>query len=413
MRHKVPILPILFLLSALAGPASAVTCDVDEVPAATLLLPYFETDLITPGLDTLLLIRNAGTAPLLANLTVWSDLGVPVFSFPIGLAKYDTYSLSLRDVLVNGKIPPSYRGTFKDCGTVLPLPDIPSDLLQGFQDALAGRPSPLLGGRCLGLSLPGRPNVAHGYVTIDTVNRCKFFYDPMTEYFKEYFAGLDKTKTRIIADTNKLLGQSIFVDPTSPTYPMAHAEPLVHIEADKDIDTGYTFYKRLVPNGVDRREPLATNFAVSFAQGGVYGGTDLFVWRDPGQPVPAPFTCGSPPSPFPLDEAYVVAFDEQGGSTIPSDSPFFGAAAQRVDLVDSRLRPPPPPTGDFGWLFLNLNRAPTRNGISQAWVVGVVNSAATSDPIFTASYEAERLDSACTTNRGKRTRARFNAPMPY
>lgn len=410
MRQTFPSLILLALL-ALAGPASAAICDLDEVPAATLLLPYFETGLEGTGLDTIIAIRNAGPKPLLANMTVWSDVGAPVFSFPIGLMPYDSYDLSMREVLADGKIPPSHRGTFTDCGNLLPVPDIPSTLLQTIQDVLTGRPAPALGGLCLGLSLPGRSSVAHGYVTIDTVNRCKHFYDPMTSYFNEYFGVGAAAKRRIITDDNKLLGQSIFVDSTSPTHPMAHAEPLVHIEAGKTVDKGYTFYGRLLNwKGEDRREPLATNFAVSFALGGVYGSTELFVWRDPRSFPPGPFACSSPP--FDLDEVAVVAFDEQGGFTNPPGDHFFGAAAQRVDLVDGGLRPPTPATGDFGWLFLNLNLAPNRKAVSQAWVIGLVNSAPTSEPIFTAGYEAVRFDSACTMNNGKKTRARFNAVMP-
>jgi hypothetical protein len=37
------------LATAAARPAAAVTCAVDPVPAATLLLPYFELDLAHPN----------------------------------------------------------------------------------------------------------------------------------------------------------------------------------------------------------------------------------------------------------------------------------------------------------------------------------------------------------------------------
>src|SRR5262249_35595954 len=45
---------LLVGLLALVAPASAVICTIDDVPAATLLLPYFEVDLNNPnGLTTL------------------------------------------------------------------------------------------------------------------------------------------------------------------------------------------------------------------------------------------------------------------------------------------------------------------------------------------------------------------------
>lgn len=406
MRKTIPFL-ILAALLALAGPASAEKCSIEEAPAATLLLPYFETDLVAPGLETIVSIRNADKNPVLANFIVWSDVGVPLFSFPIGLKPYASYDLSMRELLTEGRIPASYRGTFTDCGSQLPVPDIAPTLLQAIQEGVTGRPVVMLSGQCVGLSLPGRPNVAHGYVTIDVVKRCKAFYTPFDDFFEEYFNGKGAAKPRIVSDDNKLLGQSIFVDPSAGlTYPMAHAETLVHIEAYPTAfkKNDYTFYGRLVKwQGWDKREPLATNFAVGFGQGGVYGGTELFVWRDRRERVEdlKPFACASPPAS--LRQTAAVVFDEEGGHKNLSGV-FFGAAAQRVDLVDSGLRPAPPVEGDFGWFFFNLGHRggtpPTRDqrSVAQGWIVGLINSAATSTPIYTAGYHAMQLDSAC---RGK------------
>ena len=47
MKQKAFCAALLCLL-ALAGSASAVICTIDDVPAATLLLPYFEVDLGNP-----------------------------------------------------------------------------------------------------------------------------------------------------------------------------------------------------------------------------------------------------------------------------------------------------------------------------------------------------------------------------
>ncbi len=62
MRRS-PWLAWLLMIPALAGgpPAAAKTCALDVVPAATLLLPYFEVDLRSPsGRTTLMAINNAG-----------------------------------------------------------------------------------------------------------------------------------------------------------------------------------------------------------------------------------------------------------------------------------------------------------------------------------------------------------------
>ena len=47
---------------------------IDVVPAATLLLPYFEVDLANPdGVTTLFSVNNASAAPQLAHVTFWTD----------------------------------------------------------------------------------------------------------------------------------------------------------------------------------------------------------------------------------------------------------------------------------------------------------------------------------------------------
>jgi hypothetical protein len=53
---------------ALGGSAIAEIGTVDDVPAATLLLPYFEVDLDNPaGVTTLFSINNASAAPALVR----------------------------------------------------------------------------------------------------------------------------------------------------------------------------------------------------------------------------------------------------------------------------------------------------------------------------------------------------------
>src|ERR1700730_8722820 len=97
---------ILVGLLALVAPASAVICTIDAVPAATLLLPYFEVDLNNPnGLTTLFSVNNASATAILVHVVIWSDLSVPVLDFNIYLTGYDVQSVNLRDIIVHGKLP--------------------------------------------------------------------------------------------------------------------------------------------------------------------------------------------------------------------------------------------------------------------------------------------------------------------
>ena len=94
-------------LLGMGGQAFAVIGTIDDVPAATLLLPYFEVDLDNPvtGVNTLFSINNASATAVLAHVTVWSDQSVPVLDFDVYLTGYDVQTISLRDIFVNGIVP--------------------------------------------------------------------------------------------------------------------------------------------------------------------------------------------------------------------------------------------------------------------------------------------------------------------
>src|SRR3954470_18535532 len=86
--------------------AGAVICTVDAVPAATLLLPYFEVDLDDPnGLTTLFSINNASSSEEIAHVVVWSDLSVPVLDFNVDLTGYAVQTINLRDIFIDGLLP--------------------------------------------------------------------------------------------------------------------------------------------------------------------------------------------------------------------------------------------------------------------------------------------------------------------
>src|SRR3954447_15670834 len=103
---KCLVLLAVLSLIVLAVPAQATLCNIDVSPAATLLLPYFEVDLSNPnGLTTLVSVNNSSAQAVLAHVTIWSDLSVPVLAFNIYLTGYDVQTLNLRDLLVNGVLP--------------------------------------------------------------------------------------------------------------------------------------------------------------------------------------------------------------------------------------------------------------------------------------------------------------------
>jgi hypothetical protein len=422
MKRNVLCLALLGLL-ALGGQAIADICATDDVPAATLLLPYFEVALDDAnGVQTLFSINNASATAILAHVVVWSDLSVPVLDFNIYLTGYDVQTINLRDILVNGVLPRtasdgqdpndtiSPQGEFSQdinfasCSGQLPPPNLPSTFITHLQNSLTGQSSAVLGNRCAGRNLGDR--IARGYVTVDTVNNCTLRFPGDAGYFG---AG----GTGDVTNQNILWGDYFHVNSNQD---FAQGETLVHIEADAtnpetSVPGEYTFYGRYVAwTAIDNREPLATNFAVRYLNGGVFtGGTDLLVWRD-SKVNQGAFTCpavaGTRPAWFPLGEEGIVIFDEEENPDVPQTFPIspqppdisispFPAEAQRT-AVNGDLLPVP---FDFGWLYLNLNTTvaaagnnpPEDPAAAQAWVTGVMDA----DGRFSVGFDAITLDDAC------------------
>src|SRR4051812_16977664 len=72
---KILVTAALALMLAISGHSYAAICTIDDVPAATLLLPYFEVDLTggPTSLTTLFSINNASASAAVAHVTVWTD----------------------------------------------------------------------------------------------------------------------------------------------------------------------------------------------------------------------------------------------------------------------------------------------------------------------------------------------------
>jgi hypothetical protein len=429
---------MLALVAALAavlgggGPARAVIGAVDDVPAATLLLPYFEVDpngTAATGVTTLLTINNASATAILAHVTVWSDLAVPVMAFNLYLTGYDAETIDLQTLLAgalprtatDGQDPQddvSPQGDFSQdinfasCSNQLPPGPIPEGFVPHVRASLSGQFSELLGG-CAGRD--HGDGLLRGYVTVDTVNNCTARLPGDPGYFISGGVG-DAT------NQNVLWGDYIRIDKATRRM---HAESLVHVEASStDPETSvpgeYTFYGRLVGfTAADNREPLATTFAVRYVNTNAPGfpqRTTLVTWRDPKVPQ-GDFPCGNVPTWFPLAQEQIVIFDEQENPELPPTSPVspqppgtvlipFPGAAQRV-----RVGGPDLPVGfTRGWMYLNLNTSvtvasgdpPEDPAAAQAWVSVVQEDADVGAygvrGHFSAGYGAVALDSAANAS---------------
>jgi hypothetical protein len=444
---KIALCLALTGLLAWSLPGTAEICTIDDVPAATLLLPYFEVDLgSTTGVNTLFSINNASASAAVAHVTLWTDQSIPTLDFDVYLTGYDVQTISVRD-LFNGNLPRTaddgadttdaispqgflsqdinFPGSSGPCVAAYTNPVLDNFRVTNLRAAHTGQNAPAYGG-CLGANYGD--NVARGYITVDSVTQCNLFFPSSATYFS---GG--------IADTRNILWGDYFY--VNSTQNFAQGETLVHIESCIPgngfrgyVGNGgrdpfgaswcpfapgeYTFYGRYAAvAGQDQREPLSTTFATRFINGGVFtGGTDLIVWRD-SKTIPTgvngPYTCGAVNRPawFPLNQTDAVAFDEMEN---PQDlcftgdvvSPPLGGAqtcfpleAQRVSLQGGNvIGSDPTPDAAFGWLYLNLNTTvsgvsyPAANpAIAQAWVTTVMDA----DGRFSVGFDAIQLDSAC------------------
>ena len=389
--------------------SSALDCSIDHRPAATLLLPYFEVDPGDPsGMTTLFSVNNSGAAAVLANVQLWTDLGVPTLTFQVYLTGYDVQTINLRDIF-NGFLPQtapagedprdtispqgfsSEDSSFPGCEG-LPYATPPASLLTHLRAAHSGKFSVLLNG-CSGQDLgDGR---LRGYVTIDTVDQCALKNPTDAGYFGP---------GGVATDQNVLWGDAIYLDPANK---YSDGEDLVRIKSlPGSFHPGdFTFYGRYVGrSGIDSRQPLATAWGSRFANGGSFaGGTDLLVWRDSGQIV-KPFACGTHPAGFPLTLYQEFTFNEQEQPVLLPLSPEIPGQPQIVpapDLFPAEANkvhvggPTFPAPYAFGWVFLDLNAPNPGAGppslVRQSWVQTVLKAQGQ----YSVGFHATPFDSVC------------------
>lgn len=99
-------------LFAIASSATAIVCTIDQRPAATLLVPYFQAAFNSDGtpttgassLDTLVTITNASSAPMIAHVSVYNERSFLVLDFNVALTGFDVQAMSMVAVL-SGNLP--------------------------------------------------------------------------------------------------------------------------------------------------------------------------------------------------------------------------------------------------------------------------------------------------------------------
>lgn len=335
--RRPPRAALWLALAALAGaapPARASLCNLDPVPAATLLLPYFEVDL-TPGStdDVIVTINNAQSNAALVHVTFWTDWAQPTLDFDVYLTGYDVLTWRLRPAFVNGNLPitadlqsdpnntispstqPGWEASFAQCINFFPFyvnPIIGPANLERLRDGHTGAPISSLGNRCLGSNRGDV--VARGYLTFDSISRCDTSFPGDPGYFAAGGTGIANNSNTLWGDYVIHKAGQNDVEPLS----------LVHVEAGNlPAGTLYTFYGSLpsATGGIDQREPLGEIWGAANWSGDptwLYvpglATTELVVWRDPTASPPTAaqgFTCGVGPDWDPLPQNSVYCFDEE------------------------------------------------------------------------------------------------------
>ena len=372
---------VLLALCAAPSTTQAVLCAVDDVPAATLLIPYFEVDPVCTesSRNTRFTITNTDHPPVLARVVVWTNAGVVALYFDVYLNGYDQQEVNLRRVLCDGWLPStgeavapgpgrhsSTAAHFTGCNATATPPASPvyggdgaltaNQRLQ-LRALLTGQPVPSNPTLCAGL--PNGRDTAEGYVTVDVVNRCNAALPGDVEFGSH------------LAADNVLIGSAVLADSAEN---VSVTMPVIPLEATTDtvLDQSPSFYAAPGLPAGPRREPLPSAWMAE-AGAGSYQRVDLVAWRAPPESG-ALFACPSGPAWFPLQLDNRSGYGSRGvfhvrdnGQAVPTSrlNP-LPRMAQRTaaqeefpELADV--------AGGFSWLNLShgngLNLYP-----AQAWV---------------------------------------------
>ena len=407
---KRAVLTLLLCLSAASLSAQVTystdnnsSCDIAYYPAATLLLPYFEVDInsqVTSALSTIVTVVNTSKQPQIARVTVWTDMGYPIFWFNVFLTGYDSQSFSLYEVLVRGRLPMTTatrtpgRASSSNSANPYTLQNTLCDSIAGSiaPPVLARVQSALTTGVLDSSSCPvgTEHKNAIGYLTIDVVNSCSDASPLDAKYWNE-----------VLLYDNVLTGDYIRMNPNPFSGNDAGANPLVHIRAIPESGPAgattatpfpYTFYDRYAHRS-DRRQPLPSLFSVRYIDGGPTAfHTNLTIWRE------GVATASKDPCDFAanarlaLPHSNVVRFDEHENATAPGAD--ASTAATLLLPINAPIMPPASAAGDHGgWFWLSLDNG-TMKRPSQNWVIVQMNA----EGRYGVDFDATFLANGCTVS---------------
>jgi hypothetical protein len=397
---------------AIASTATAITCTIDQRPAATLLVPYFQVsygpagELISSGIgarDTLVTIVNASSAPMIAHVNVFSRESTLLLDFNVALTGWDVQAMRLSDILA-GNLPNSSDSAaigFDVCqragGSVYPASDgflrvnplSPADPNDNTLATTAYPPFPQISAGLihdLRVDCDGNEGLlAIGYIVIDHANYCNLSNPTQSAYYANDAIGME----------NNLFGEIIFTSGLGlPTYGMS----TVNLEADTEFGTlasqtpatpVRTFYARYwnpftevyctncgsgnantdlsisAPWDAgfgDQREPLGLKWAARWFDLSPTITSFFRVWR-------SSVTGGDCVDPEPT--VTLTFFDEdenivtQGVCPSPCTQPTFNfpLETQQRNIIDFSH-----PSAAAGWVNMSFVNASSGDVLDQAWV---------------------------------------------
>jgi hypothetical protein len=386
------------------------TCDIALLPAATLLLPYFEVDLAAPpgqGETTLFTVTNVTNEEQIAHVTLWTDYAFPVIDFNIYLTGYDTQSINLYDVIALGNLaPPGGTGTAispqgewshenrnLDLTNCTNLPSsVPAAYITRMREAFTqGRVAAADGS-------PACTNIgsvhAHaiGYATIDVVGSCI----ASTPADPAYATTSLRHDNVLVGDTIQVNGRQNF----------AQGSPMVHIRAMPDdghpVNFDQTFYGHYQSAGhpkADRRQPLPATFAARWIEGGTGSlETALKIWRESSTTSgPACRDYGTKLQTY--HELAVFDDEENGVGADPEGCPItcievnFVLPSTGRYAIDDGTFPQPRNGAVAGWMYLNLAlKREKDNERHQAWVVTSMRA----EGRYSVDSDATALGNGCS-----------------
>lgn len=342
---------------------------LDQVPTATLLLPYFEADLNANGDHTTrFTVQNVSDSAVVAHVSFWTDAGIPTLGFNLQLAPHQMQDVNLKDIFLGA--------------TLFDPPINFAPLAPALLAAHTGMADPTTG-KCKSISTGW--NFPVGYVLINAVHAATVLLPSEAGFFGQGGTGA-------ASNANVLWGDFWILDEDNN---FEFGEALVSIEASSThpaVSTPgqFTFFGRFVGfDGSDNREPLPTQWSADFTDFGGNGDTVLLYWRD-SMTITAPLICGTAPPWFPLSQEQLVVRDPSGLDVTPSDP--IRPLPKECGLIQVGTIHLPVPVSS-GSLTLDLGLPGSAlNPSSQAFIMVVK----TDQGLFRTGYRATVLASPIT-----------------